>query len=122
MRIEKEDTSAVAERSEILERELHRIVATLIEKYQPEKIILFGSLASGEVHEWSDIDLLVLKEDREERLLDRVMNVMALLNYPRVAVDIFVYTSEEIDYLLKEGSQFIAEILGQGKVLYEKAD
>ena len=122
MKIEREDASAVAERKEILEKELHRIVATLIEKYQPEKIILFGSLASGEVHEWSDVDLLVVKESKEKRLMDRVMNIMAMLNYPEVAVDIFVYTPEEIDYLLKEGSQFIAEILEQGKVLYEKAD
>lgn len=30
--------------------------------YEPEKIILFGSLARGDTHEWSDIDLLIVKD------------------------------------------------------------
>jgi len=45
---------------------------------------------------------------------------MALLGYPRIALDIFVYTPEEIEYLRKEGSHFIEDILERGKVLYEK--
>ena len=110
----------VTQRKEALERELHRIVATLIEEYQPEKIILFSSLATGRIHEWSDVDLLIIKET-EKRLLDRATDIVAMLNYPRVAIDIFVYTPGEVEYLLEEGSQFIEEILEQGKVLYEKA-
>ena len=113
------DTQTTTHRKEALEKELHRIVATLIEKYQPEKIILFGSLASGGMHEWSDIDLLIIKETGK-RLLDRVTDITAMLDYPRIAMDIFVYTPEEVEYLVREGSQFIAEILEQGKILYGK--
>ena len=109
----------VTQRKEALERELHRIVATLIEKYKPEKIILFGSLATGRMHEWSDIDLLIIKET-DKRPLDRPTDIMAMLNYPRIAMDIFIYTPQELAYLMKHGSQFIEEILEQGKVLYEK--
>ena len=105
----------------VLEKELQGIVDALVEKYQPEKIILFGSLATGNVHKWSDIDLLILKET-EERPLDRATTVMEMLNYPRVGLDVFIYTPGEVEYLLEEGSQFIAEILEQGKILYEKAN
>lgn len=109
----------VRQRKELLTRELQKIVSFLIENYQPEKIILFGSLASGEVKEESDIDLLLIKNS-DKRPLERAMEVMALLGYPRIALDIFVYTPEEIEYLRKEGSHFIEDILERGKVLYEK--
>jgi len=113
------DTAIITQRKEALEKELNRIVATLVEKYKPEKIILFGSLATGRMHEWSDIDLLIIKET-DKRPLDRATDIMAMLNYPRIAMDIFVYTPQELNYLMKHGSQFTAEILEQGKVLYER--
>ncbi|MDI3531232.1 MAG: uncharacterized protein PWP60_1081, partial [Candidatus Atribacteria bacterium] len=56
------ETYASREREKLLHEELSRIVKLLIEKYQPEKIILFGSLAEGRIHEWSDIDLLIIKD------------------------------------------------------------
>jgi len=113
------DTATIAQRKGTLERELRRILATLIEKYKPEKIILFGSLATGKIQEWSDIDLLIIKQT-DKRPLDRATDITAMLNYPRIAMDIFVYTPQELKYLMKHGSPFIAEILEQGKVLYEK--
>lgn len=107
------------ERKEFLTKELHRIVDRLVKYYHPEKIVLFGSLATDQVQEGSDIDLLLIKQSKK-RPLERVTEVMALLGYPRVALDIFVYTPEEIAYLQAEGSQFIKDILEHGKVLYEK--
>ncbi len=106
-------------RKKFLTEELHKIVSLLIRHYQPEKIVLFGSLVTGQVQEGSDIDLLLVKQSKK-RPLERVMEVMALLGYPRVALDIFVYTPEEIAYLQREESPFIQNILEHGKVLYEK--
>lgn len=40
----KMELAAATQRKEALEEELRRIIAILVEKYQPEKIILFGSL------------------------------------------------------------------------------
>ena len=51
--------AACQERLEALNAELSRIVDVLLNNYNPQKIILFGSLASGNVHEYSDIDLIV---------------------------------------------------------------
>jgi len=113
------DTVIAAQRKEALEKELHRIVATLIEKYKPEKIILFGSLATGKIHEWSDIDLLIVKET-EKRPLDRALVAYSLLGNYREPMDIIVYTPAEVELLVNEGSFFMAEILAEGKMLYEK--
>jgi predicted nucleotidyltransferase len=30
--------------------------------YKPEKVILFGSFAEDDIHEWSDIDMVIIKE------------------------------------------------------------
>jgi len=40
-----------------LDIELDRILSVLINEYDPIKIILFGSLVNGNIHEYSDIDL-----------------------------------------------------------------
>ncbi len=104
-------------RKKLLLQELKKIVATLKRDYQPQKIILFGSLANGTVREWSDIDLAIIKETKS-RFLDRLTEVALLCRY-KVGVDFLVYTPEEINEAVREKNYFITdEILGQGKVLY----
>ena len=110
----------VSERKTLLEAELSRIVTVLIERYQPEKIILFGSLAGGYIHEWSDIDLFIVKET-EKRPIERVLEVVRLVQ-PKVGIDLFIYTPFEIETLLKEKVSFVCEIVKTGKVLYEKGN
>jgi predicted nucleotidyltransferase len=112
------DISVIIERRQALEQELERIIGILVERYQPEKLILFGSLVSGEVRQWSDINLLVIKET-EKRPLDRALEVYSLLADYKEPIDIIVYTPAEVDLLVNEGSSFVAEILTKGKLLYE---
>lgn len=54
--------SSVEERKILLDAELKKIVEVLKQEYDPEKIILFGSLLDGNIHEYSDIDLLIIKK------------------------------------------------------------
>jgi predicted nucleotidyltransferase len=107
-------------RERILKEELERIVNILIEMYLPEKVILFGSLATGKIHEWSDIDLLIVKKTNL-RPVDRCLEV-ARLTTPRVGIDFFIYTPEEFEILLKEKVSFFNELMKEAKVLYEKGD
>jgi predicted nucleotidyltransferase len=103
-------------RRALLEAELQRYLLLLREHYQPERVMLFGSLATGETGEWSDIDLVIVKETTR-RFLDRVADVMRLLR-PNVGVDILVYTPEEFETLCRERAFVRDEILGKGEVLY----
>jgi predicted nucleotidyltransferase len=111
------DEKAV-QRHALLEAELTRYVKQLQEVYHPERILLFGSLASGRVGEWSDIDLVIIKESRQ-KFLDRIREVMHLLQ-PRVGVDILVYTPEEFAQLSRERPFVREEVIAKGKVLYER--
>lgn len=108
----------ITRRRALLQSELQRYVKLLQEIYQPERILLFGSLASGAVQEWSDIDLVIIKET-DRRFLDRTREVMELLR-PRVGIDVFVYTPQEFARLLNERVFVREEIEAKGKVLYER--
>jgi len=98
-----------------LQKELERCINLLRKEYHPEKILLFGSLASGRVSRWSDIDLIIVK-DTKKPFLDRSKEVLLLLK-PKVGMDIFVYTPEEFRQL-SERRFFKEEIIGKG-VIYE---
>ena len=101
-----------------LERELARFVRVLREHYAPQRIVLFGSLATGDVGPWSDIDLVVVKET-DRRFLDRTREVLQLLK-PTVGVDILVYTPAEFEQLTQQRAFVRDEIVAKGKVLYEQ--
>jgi predicted nucleotidyltransferase len=103
-----------------MDAELQRHLSVLRDHYQPERVLLFGSLAVGDTSEWSDIDLVVIKETNQ-RFLDRSKEVMELLR-PRIGVDILVYTPAEFARLSKERAFVRDEIVGRGRVVYERTE
>jgi len=52
----------VNERKRIPMEAIRAVVRQIAEKFQPEKIILFGSYAHGEPRPESDVDLLVIMD------------------------------------------------------------
>jgi type I restriction enzyme S subunit len=101
-------------------REIIRLIADkLKERYNPEKIILFGSYAWGLPNEDSDIDILVIK-DTEEKPHDRMVNAARIISPLRrgYAVDIVVITPQELKSRLGRGDQFLQEVISRGEVLY----
>lgn len=82
--------------------------ADKLKKNLPVKeIYLYGSFASGEIHEGSDIDLLVIG-DFSDRFFERIGKIMDLTDLP---VEPLVYTVEEFEELKKSQNPFIREIL-----------
>ena len=111
--------AAVEVRRAELQAELERIVRVLVEEYDTECIILYGSFAHGDIHAWSDLDLCVIKRT-EKRFIERLEEV-GLLTLPRVGCQILVYTPKELEAVKQQGHYFfVDEILGKGKVLYER--
>ena len=53
----------------------------------PERIIVFGSMAGNNIHEWSDIDLLVVKRT-SKRPLERDLELGRLVK-PKVGIEEF---------------------------------
>ena len=108
----------ITERKNLLEEELHRIVEIIKKDYSPDRIVLFGSLADERIHEWSDIDLLIIKKTTK-RPIERCLEVCRLIK-PKIGIDLFVYTPEEYETLINERFSFLVNVLKMGKILYEK--
>jgi len=103
------------------EQAIRHIVQRLKETYQPQRIVLFGSCARGEVTADSDIDMLIVKET-DRRYVDRAREVYRLVYSPDryVAFEPLVYTPQELGERIALEDPFIEEILREGKVLYER--
>ncbi|MBI3385278.1 nucleotidyltransferase domain-containing protein [Candidatus Gottesmanbacteria bacterium] len=104
-------------RTNILNSELERFVGILKDKYHPEKVIVFGSQASGKIHTWSDLDVAIIKKTNKP-FIDRLKEV-ALLTSPDIGCDILVYTPEEFATMSKENLFVKEEIIKRGRVVYE---
>jgi uncharacterized protein len=102
-----------------LEADLDWLVGRIRDGYEPEKIILFGSLARGDTHEWSDIDLIVVK-DTDASYGQRVKELLPVLRGWRGGADIIVYSLEEYTRAREQGSPFLSEAQGDGVILYER--
>lgn len=112
------DEALVDDRRQQLQVELDRILPLLEERYGATAVLLFGSSATGELHPWSDLDLVIVKET-DRRFLDRIKDVIELVQ-PRVGMDIIVYTPQEFAQLSEDRPFVRDEILAKSKVLYAK--
>lgn len=100
---------------------IEQMVRRLVDEYQPERVILFGSMARGEPTQDSDIDLLIVKETAEPPL-DRRVRVRRLLSDPerRIPFSPLVLTPRELADRLALGDPFYQEIIGKGRVMYAR--
>jgi predicted nucleotidyltransferase len=98
-------------------RVLSEVVRRVVEAAAPEKIILFGSAARGEMGPDSDLDLLVVKRGKFNR--DRLIgSVYRRLQGVRAAVDVVIVTPEEVDRYRDTHCLVICPALREGKVVY----
>ena len=89
----------------------------VVEKFRPDKIILFGSYAYGKLTQDSDIDLLVILPF-EGIPAEKAVEIPRAIDY-HFPLDLLVRTPSEVQKRLKMGDFFIQEILQKGRVLYE---
>ncbi|MBI3921827.1 MAG: nucleotidyltransferase domain-containing protein [Armatimonadetes bacterium] len=109
-------SSLADHRGRRLRTELDRVVERLVALYQPERVIVFGSMVHDQVGDWSDLDIAVIKQTNLP-FLDRLLEVSRLVK-PRVAADIVVYTPQEYNDMKQDGGSFISEI-ERGMVVYD---
>lgn len=93
------------------------IIRRVVEAAGPDKIILFGSAARGEMGPDSDIDLLVVKAGKFNRL-NLTTAIYRHLRGKDAAVDIVVVTPEEIEIYGDSPYLVIHPALREGMVVY----
>ena len=97
---------------------LAKMVKRLVERFDPESIILFGSHARGTAQPDSDIDLLVILSFTGSTRAKRIEMRLALHEFP-VATDIVVATPDDVDRWRDSVGTIIRPALKEGKVLYD---
>ncbi|MEM3506372.1 MAG: nucleotidyltransferase domain-containing protein [Candidatus Bathyarchaeia archaeon] len=105
------------ERSEEVFRKIESYAKEVIKELNPKLIILFGSFASGEINEGSDIDILVVADFKED-FLERI-KILMNLNRFSIPIEPIGYTEEEFEEMRKRNSLFVEEVLKKGKILFK---
>ena len=108
----------IDKRRRIPQKAIDQVVEQIVEKFKPQKIILFGSYARGNPRPESDVDLLVVmntsKESKQSLEIRRHLGVM-------FGLDLVVYTPKRLKERVEMGDWFLRDILKEGKVLYESS-
>ena len=100
-----------------LSNTLRKMVKRLIERFDPEQIILFGSHARGTARPDSDLDLLVIMPVTGSKRAKQVELRVALREFD-VPKDIIVATPDEVARRRNIVGTLIRPALCEGKVLY----
>jgi predicted nucleotidyltransferase len=98
---------------------LPEIIRRLLRVSAPEKIILFGSYARGDIQPDSDIDLLVVLRDVKSPRAE-ITRLRQALRGLLVPVDVVVATPQQIEQYGHVNGLIYQSALTEGKVLYER--
>jgi len=109
----------IDKRKRIPQKAIDQVVEQIVEKFKPQRIILFGSYARGNPRPESDVDLLVvmdtpLKESKQSLEIRRHLDVM-------FGMDLIVHTPKRLKERVDMGDWFLRDVLKEGKVLYESS-
>jgi predicted nucleotidyltransferase len=97
---------------------IRRFARQIAERFQPDKIVLFGSYAYGTPHNESDVDLLVIMPAYD--IVAQAIRISGA--FERLfSHSIIVRTPQQITSGLRADDRdwFLDEVLTKGKVLYE---
>lgn len=92
----------------------------IIEAEHPDRIILFGSHATGAATAESDVDLLVIAPSDLPRA-EREIRLTRKLFGSGLPFDLLYLTPAEVEERIRRNGPFIREILDHGTVLYQRA-
>ena len=110
----------MSEADTVSQSALEEIIRRVVRVAQPERIILFGSAARGTLGPNSDVDLLVIKNGKFDRI-DLTGEIYLNLIGVDYAVDVIVVTPEDVERYGKSHALVIKPALQEGKVIYDAA-
>jgi predicted nucleotidyltransferase len=98
---------------------LDHVTKTIVDRFHPNRIVVFGSHARGEAGPDSDLDLFIEMET-PRRPPERAIEVSEVFGLRPWPMDIVVYTPEEVRRLRDVKGSLLSMIEKEGKVLYER--
>ena len=114
VKAEKEDDRELS--SMVAMGKIKELAGRIAKEFKPERIVLFGSYATGTPTVDSDVDLLVVMPF-DGRSIDESVKIRLALR-PAFPLDLLIRTSEMIQERIRQGDTFLSDIMENGKVLY----
>jgi predicted nucleotidyltransferase len=105
-------------RKRIPQAAIDAVVEQIVEKFHPQRIILFSSYAHGEPRPESDVDLLVVM-DTPLKEMEQAVRICEALDY-HFGLDLLVRKPATLASRLEQGDYFLREVVNNGKILYER--
>lgn len=103
----------------VAESDIKNYCDAIAAAFRPKKIILFGSHVYGQPHCDSDVDVLVVLPRRKWRTDSPSLEIRQRVS-AKFPVDILVRAPGELRERLKAGDWMLREIVGKGRVMYER--
>lgn len=104
----------------IQDKTLDKIIDVIVEAVDPDKIILFGSRATGNYREDSDYDIFVLKSGiNNERTFTYTINKALFNKKVFEAIDLIASNPEKFDKNKNDPFMVYKDIYEQGITIYE---
>lgn len=104
----------------ISKKTINEAARRLVEKFRPERIILFGSQARRTADKRSDIDLLVIYPSKKNRM-KLMVEMNRSLNGIDYAFDIVILSPREYEIDSQIPGTLARYVSQDGKVIYEAA-
>jgi len=102
-------------------KKIDEVATRIASRFNPYKIILFGSYANGTPNDDSDLDLLII-QDSDLPMQKRGLDIRMSLIGTKIPLDILIYTKLEFEQEKSKNSSFLNSAIKNSKVLYERAD
>ncbi len=101
------------------QRLINQMVRRIVERFDPERIILFGSAARGNARPESDVDLLVVMPVEGSRR-EKAVEIGVALNDIRVSKDILVTTPEDFEWRKEIVGTIERPAAREGRLVYAR--
>jgi len=102
-----------------IKNDIRKMVNRIVEQFDPDKVILFGSHARGDAGPDSDVDLLVVMPVEGSKR-DKRLEIRGALSEFTLPLDILVTTPEDMEIRKEIPGTIERPAHLEGKVLYER--
>jgi uncharacterized protein len=101
-----------------MKRTIQKIISFIVNIAEPDKIILFGSMANGTYDVYSDIDILIITD---EKLQKKAISepVEQFVKEFALHTDVLVYSKKELETAISKPNSFLSSVYTEGKIVYE---
>ncbi|MYD92510.1 MAG: nucleotidyltransferase domain-containing protein [Chloroflexi bacterium] len=99
---------------------IQAITQLIVERFQPEQIILFGSVARSEEDHNSDLDLMVVLRHNDEQGRDGYAIRLAIAQNFVLPVDILIRSADLLARYRQDPNSMLSRMLEDSEVLYDR--